>query len=193
MKQIGLFGDKAFKSRNKKIVKSNSLKCYSPSAETPEAIMDDLVNVHGRKKFYALASGGKDSVSVCHWLAEREQLEAVVHIQTNVGIKATTDFIKDLCQEKGWKLHVIEPQPSMVYSAFVLQYGFPGPSFHRMIMGILKYKTMRDFALTIDRKNHCLMSGVRKFESVRRMGNYPEPIQTDGSMWFACPFFYKKE
>lgn len=191
-KQTSLFGEKPFISRNKKIIKSNGLKFYSPTKETPEDIMNDLEKIHGRSKFYALTSGGKDSISVCHWLAERGQLEAAVHIQTNIGIKQTTDFVKDLCKEQNWKLHVIEPSPKFTYASHVLQYGFPGPGFHRLIMGKLKYKTMRDFALTIDRKNHCLISGVRKFESVRRMGNYLEPIQSDGSLWFACPFFYKK-
>ncbi len=185
-------GVKPFVSRNKKIIKSGGIKFYPATQETPEAIMEDLVNIHHRTKFYALTSGGKDSISLLHWLAEQGKLEAAVHIQTNVGIQATTDFVIELCEEKGWPLHVIQPSPKFTYAAHVLQYGFPGPGFHRLIMGKLKYKTMRDFALTIDRKNHCLISGVRKFESVRRMGNYPEPIQSDGSLWFACPFFYKK-
>jgi len=191
-KQTTINGEIPFIKRNKKVIKSGGLKFYPPTEETPEAIMDDLEKIHGRSKFYALTSGGKDSISICHWLAERGQLEAAVHIQTNIGIKQTTDFVKDLCKDQGWKLHIIEPQPKFIYTSFVLQYGFPGPNFHRMIMGMLKYKTMRDFALSIDRENHCLISGVRKFESVRRMGNYPEPIQSDGNLWFGCPFFYKQ-
>ena len=190
--QLTLEGHKEFIKRNMKIIKSGSMKFYPSPNETPESIIDEVENVHGRNKFYALTSGGKDSVSLCHWLAEKGKLEAAVHIQTNVGIKKTTDFVKDLCHDQGWRLHVIEPQPKFIYASHVLQYGFPGPAFHRLIMGRLKFKTMRDFALTIDRKKHCLVSGVRKFESIRRMGNYPEPIQSDGSLWFCCPFFYKK-
>lgn len=190
-KQTNLFGEKPFVSRNKKIIKSGSLKFYQSSVETPDGIIDDLEIIHNRTKFYALTSGGKDSVSLCHWLAEKGKLESVVHIQTNIGIKATTDFVKDLCQDQGWKLHVIEPSSKFTYASHVLQYGFPLAGFHRLIMGKLKYKTMRDFALTIDRKNHCLISGVRKFESARRMGNYPYHIQSDGALWFGCPFFYK--
>lgn len=191
-KQLTLEGDEKFVKRNMKIIKSGSMKFYPASEETPEGIINDVETVHGRDKFYALTSGGKDSISLCHWLAEQGKLQAAVHIQTNVGIQTTTDFVKDLCQDQGWKLHVIEPQPKFIYASHVLQYGFPGPGFHRLIMGRLKFKTMRDFALTIDRKKHCLVSGVRKFESVRRMGNYPEPIQSDGALWFCCPFFYKK-
>lgn len=190
--QQTLTGSKPFVSRNMKIIKGHGMKFYPPTAETPEAIMDDLEKIHGRSKFYGLTSGGKDSTALLHWLAERGQLEAAVHIKTNIGIQATTDFVIDLCKEWNWPLHVIEPSPKFTYSAHVLQYGFPGPGYHRMIMGKLKFKTMRDFALTIDRKKHCLISGVRKFESARRMGNYPEPIQTNGAVWFGCPFFYKK-
>lgn len=189
--QKTLFGEKPFTVRNKKIIKSGGLKFYPPTKETPESIIDDLENIHGRSKFYALSSGGKDSISLTHWLDSIGKLEAVVHIKTNVGLSMTTDFIIELCEKMNWKLFLIEPSPKFTYASHVLQYGFPGPAFHRLIMGKLKYKTMRDFALTIDRKNHCLISGVRKFESVRRMGNYPEPIQSDGSMWFGCPFFYK--
>jgi len=175
-KQTYLFGEKPFISRNKKIIKSGTIKFYPPSKQTPEAILDDLETIYHRTKFYALTSGGKDSISLCHWLAEKEKLESVVHIQTNIGIQSTTDFVKDLCSEYGWKLHVIEPNPKFTYASHVLQYGFPLAGFHRLIMGKLKYKTMRDFALTINRDNHCLISGIRKFESVRRMENYPYPM-----------------
>lgn len=190
-KQETLFGEKPFKVRNKKTIKSYGLKFYEPSAETSEAIVDDLENIHGRTKFYSLFSGGKDSITTAHWLDSIGKLEAVVHIQTNIGLQMTTDFVREFCEKQDWKLYVIEPNPKFTYASFCLEYGFPLPAFHRLIMGKLKYKTMRDFALTIDRKNHCLMSGVRKFESTRRMGNYPSPIQTDGSMWFANPIFYK--
>ncbi len=188
--RLAMSGPTPFKPASKTGVKSHGLKFIPPTAETPEAIISDLENIHGRTKFYALTSGGKDSMSVCHWLAEQNKLEAAVHIQTNVGIRATTDWIQDRCRELGYRLYVIQPQPKFVYAAFVLQYGFPGPSAHRMIMGLLKYKTMRDFALSLDPKRHCLISGVRKFESDRRQANYPHPIQHDGRMWFGCPFFY---
>ncbi len=189
--QQTLTGESPFKVRNKKIIKSGTIKFYPSAFETPESIIDDLENIHGRTKFYSLFSGGKDSITTTHWLDSIGKLEAVVHIKTNIGLQMTTDFVEEFCENQGWKLYVIEPNPKYTYASFVLEYGFPLPAFHRLIMGKLKYKTMRDFALTIDRKNHCLISGVRKFESARRMGNYPYPIQSDGALWFACPMFYK--
>jgi len=189
--QSSLYAKSQFKSQNKKIIKSGGIKFYPSTQETPQGIIDDLENIYHRTKFYSLTSGGKDSISLTHWLDSIGKLEAVVHIKTNIGLSSTTDFVIQLCKEQGWKLHIIEPSPKFTYASHVLQYGFPLAGFHRLIMGKLKYKTMRDFALTINRKEHCLISGIRKFESQRRMGNYPEPIQSDGHLWFGCPFFYK--
>lgn len=192
-KQTTLYGEPKLKIRNRRTKTINGLKYFPPSEENFDAIINDLENIHGRTNFYALTSGGKDSVTVAKRLADMGKLKACVHIKTNVGVQQTTDFIEDLCNDMGWKLHIIEPQPKFIYASFVLQYGFPLNNFHRLIMGYLKYQTMRNFALSIDKKKHCLISGVRKFESKQRFGNYPEPIQTDGSMWFGCPIFYEKD
>jgi 3'-phosphoadenosine 5'-phosphosulfate sulfotransferase (PAPS reductase)/FAD synthetase len=190
-KQTVLFGSKPIRVTNKKIIKSGSIKFYEPTSETPEAILDDLENIYHRTNFYVLTSGGKDSVALCDWMNKQGKLKAVVHIKTNIGVQKTTDFVVELCEKHDWPYHIIEPQPKFIYASFVLQYGFPGPAIHHMVMGMLKFKTMRDFALSIDRKNHCLISGVRKYESIRRLGNYAEPINSDGSLWFGSPFFYK--
>ena len=189
--QDTLFGEKPFRVLSKKMVKHGSLKFYEPSKETPEAIMQDLEELHGRTRFFAMFSGGKDSMSVAHKLSEMGKLDSVVHIKTGVGLQITEDFVRDICQEMGWRLHIIEPNPKYTYASHVLQYGFPGPAFHSMIMSKLKFRTMRDFALSIDRKGHCLITGIRKFESQRRMGKYPRPIQTDGVLWYGCPLFYE--
>lgn len=189
-KQQGLFGEKPFISRNMKIIKNGSFKFYPSPTKTFEGIIDELETTYHRTKFYSLFSGGKDSMTTTDKLDKMGKLEAVVHIKTNIGLQMTVDFVEEICKERNWKLFIIEPSPKFTYAAHVLQYGFPGPGFHRLIMGKLKYKTMRDFALTIDRKNHCLISGIRKFESERRMGNYPEPIQSEGALWFGCPIFY---
>lgn len=189
--QTGLFGTKPFVQRNKKIIKSGSLRHYPPSGENMESVVGDLIE-RGRTNFYCGFSGGKDSMTNAHKLATLypENFKGCFHIKTGVGLQMTTDFVEEICEKMGWKLWIIEPNPKFTYASHVLQYGFPGPGFHRLIMGKLKYKTMRDFALTLDRKHHVLMSGVRKWESTRRLGNYPYPIQSDGALWFGCPIFY---
>ena len=189
--QSGLFGDTSFKMRSNHPIKKSSLCFYTPSEETPEAIVRDCEEKYGRNRFFVLSSGGKDSQCVLNWMDSHDKMEAVVHIQTNIGLSVTTDFVKDYCNSRGYKLYVIEPAHKYVYASHVLQYGFPGPGFHNMIMGKLKYKTMRDFAYSMDKKHTVLVSGIRKFESNRRTKNYPEPIGCDGNLWFANPYFYK--
>ena len=186
-----LFGDPDVKPNNRISVKKilHDHQSYETKARDPDGIIKEAEAL-GRKKFYALTSGGKDSITMTNWLAEVGKLECVVHIQTNIGLKMTTDFVKDYCQEKGWPLKVIEPNPKFVYLTFCLEYGFPGPELHTMIMSRLKWRTMIAFAKGAG-KDHCLVSGVRKFESNRRMKNYMMPIQKNSGMWFCAPFFYK--
>ena len=129
-------------------------------------------------------------MTTAHKLAEINKLEKVVHIRTNIGLKMATDFVKDICQEYGWPLQIIEPKPKYTYAAQALEFGFPGPATHRFIMAYLKFGTMADFALSADKKNHCLVTGIRKSESNRRFGKYPHPIQKHGSVWFTSPIFY---
>ena len=190
--QLGLFGDgPEFKVRTNHQVKKTTLKFYRPSAETPEAIIRDCEEKYDRDRFFVLSSGGRDSQCVLNWADRTDKLEGVAHIKTNIGLSVTTDFVSDFCQSRGYKLYLLEPAHKFVYASHVLQYGFPGPAFHNLIMGKLKYKTMRDFAYTIDKKHACLLSGIRKFESNRRTKNYPEPIGNDGDLWFANPYFYR--
>lgn len=188
--QKTLFGEKPLKISNKKIIKSSGMKFYSSPEESFESIIEELETVYHRTKFISGFSGGKDSMTTTHKLDQMGKLDSVFHIKTNIGLQMTTDFVEETCEKMGWKLQVIEPSPKYTYASHVLQYGFPGPGFHRLIMGKLKYKTMRDFALSYDKQNHCIISGIRKFESERRMGNYPLPIQSDGALWFGCPIFY---
>ena len=167
------------------------MNTYPVQSKDPADIIAELENL-GRKKFYVMCSGGKDSVSLAHYMAEMGKLDGVFHIQTNIGIQKTTDFVKDLCQEQGWKLFVREPSPKFLYASLVLEAGFPSAGAHHIIMRYLKYMPMRKFAFEAERKkDHVMISGVRKFESQRRMGNYDDPISRDGNLWFGMPFFWK--
>ena len=132
------FGEKPFISRNKKIIKRSTMSFYPAHAKTPEAILQDTEEIFHRTKFYALASGGKDSQTLTNWLDSINKLEAVVHIKTNIGLHRTADFMHDFCQSKGYKLYMIEPSPKFTYASHVLQYGFPSATHHHMIMGKLK-------------------------------------------------------
>ena len=184
------FGQKEKKITDKKVIKLGNLKFYQSPEKTPESILEEIENVYHRSKFYALFSGGKDSMTATHLLDSMGKLESVVHIKTNIGLQMTTDFVIEICEKMGWPLRIIEPNPKFTIVAQALENGFGNPQSHRIVMGRLKFKTMRDFALSIDRDNHCLISGIRSMESNRRMGNYLGPIQSNGAMWFGNPIFY---
>jgi len=177
---------KIYNARNKKKGKHNR---YYTDARTFEDIIHEVENVHGRKNFYCLFSGGKDSMTCAHKLNEMGKLKSIVHIKTYVGLQMTEDYVRDVCREYNWPLRIIEPAMKYIYAARVLEYGFPLNDNHRIIMGYLKYHAMHNFALQ-DKEDHCLVSGIRKMESSRRSKNYLTPIQRDGSVWFCNPIFY---
>lgn len=192
-KQKDIFGNEIIKVRTSHKPKKTGSQFYATDAVTPADIIKELEEKYDRRSFYALTSGGNDSLMTCHVLAEMNKLKKVVHIDTGTGIKATQDFVKDTCQSYGWPLQIIYPPFKYIYVAFCLEHGFPGAGVHKSIMAHLKYRAMRNFALSADPKNHCLVTGIRQFESERRKVNYNYPINRDNSVWFANPIFYKSQ
>jgi len=163
-------------------------KFWRSKDESPESILEAAEIIHKKTDFYALVSGGKDAVSIAHWLSEQNRLKAVLHIDTGVGIQATQDFVKDLCQDQGWPLEILKPKPPYVYASMALEFGFPGPANHSQIMGRLKSETLRHYVK--GKPYHCMITGVRKFESARRQGKYPAPLNLKNNVFFCNPFFY---
>lgn len=178
-------------------LKPQGFRSYMYPDESPDEIMKELIEIHGRTKFFVLCSGGKDSISVVNYIATQypENFGGVMHIKTNIGVKRTTDWVIEYCEEMGWNLEVCEPNPPNVYDELVLKYGFPGAGAHTIVMRKLKYITMRNFAFQNEerKESHALISGIRAFESARRMQNYKGAIQRDGKLWFTAPFFKKTD
>lgn len=77
---------------------------YSTPDETPDAIVWEIINIHKRTKFWVLCSGGKDSITLVHYIATHypEHFMGVMHIKTNVGVSATTKWLEQYCAEKGY-------------------------------------------------------------------------------------------
>lgn len=143
-------------------------------------------------KLWALVSGGKDSMVLADWLRhavpdrgdEWIGLAGVLHIDTGIGTPDLIPFLKqqffDL--EEGF---VIIRTP-IEYDWFVRKYGFPGPAGHRYAVNYLKGRAIRQF-----RKSHpeaILASGVRRHESVRRMGTSKKWSKFEG-LWCHAPLF----
>lgn len=182
-------------------VETNRLKpigiYFYPSVNlSPEGIMKEVLTIHNKKTFWVLCSGGKDSMSVVHYIATNypEQFAGVLHIKTGVGIKLTTEWLKTYCEEKGWPLEIRSP-PEGTYRDIVLKVGFPNAGLHTIVMRLLKLITMRRF-INEDperKNNHALIGGIRAFESARRMVNAKTPISRDGSLFFVNPFLMKED
>ena len=154
---------------------------------TPEQVVDIAVNDYGRHDFYGLCSGGKDSVSVCHWFSTNypELFKGILFIDTTIGIPDTRKFVEELCKEQGWELHVRQPDTS--FREWVMEYGFPTQRAHRYIMGYLKYHPMRKFIKEKSLHHGCLISGVRRQESKRRMKTVKGAIHKEGQLHICQP------
>jgi len=172
----------------RKKIKKGGYEWYYTDARDYEDIIYDVEAKHGRKNFYALFSGGKDSMTAAHKLYEMGKLKSIIHIKTYVGLQMTEDYVRDVCREYNWPLKIISPTTKYIYAARVLENGFPVNSNHRIIMGYLKYKAMYNFGATDP--DHCFVSGIRKMESTRRSKNYLTPIQRNGFLWHCNPIFY---
>lgn len=56
-------------------------------------------------KFVAF-SGGYDSLTVTHLCMEHFDFDAVLHIDTGIGLQDTRDFVEYVCESRGWDLTV---------------------------------------------------------------------------------------
>lgn len=149
----------------------------------------------GLDTFIVGYSGGKDSGKVLHKLNEMGKLYGVLHLRTNTGVESTEKFVIEQCKQMNTKLFIREPTPlAFAYVSYCLQFGFPGANMHSSIMKILKYNTMKKFIQEPQFKNKspAIIGGVRKFESIRRLGSYNSPITQESDLWFVNPIFYEE-
>lgn len=114
--------------------------------------------------FWALVSGGKDSVAMAHVLASSDRLAGVAFIDTGIACPDTMPFVADLCSGMGWPLRIV--RTPVVYEDLVMRYGFPGPAMHSVAMSALKARAIRVLRREVD--GVVLASGVRAMESARR-------------------------
>lgn len=161
--------------------------------QTPEQIIQDLINNHKKKNFYVLFSGGKDSVCIAHYIASNypENFKGVVFTNTGISSQITRKFVLDYCKKMNWRLHMTWARKP--YYDIIMEHGFPNPKSHRIIMGYLKFQSWYYF-LKNKKKDSAFISGVRKKESWARnkIRFYTKtPIDINAGLTFAKPFLYK--
>jgi len=158
---------------------------------TKEKSILDKAKAMGKTKFYALVSGGKDSISAAIITDRLVGLTGVIFVDTTIGLQETKDFVIRTCKEHSWKLKILKPKTT--YEDMVLKYGFPKPSHHRMSFIYLKWQPIYYWIKDLpDREQIALISGVRKRESKRR-GRTTEEIKIDATckyMVWVAPIMY---
>lgn len=149
------------------------------------ALITEARERYAPKTVVAMYSGGNDSTTMLHLV--REQVDAACHINTGIGIERTRQFVRDTCAD--WNLPLIEELTAESYEDIVLEYGFPGPSMHRVMYSRLKERPLRQVVKRLkdgDRKARIvLLSGIRRWESARRFYAGYEPINEgeSGVVW----------
>jgi 3'-phosphoadenosine 5'-phosphosulfate sulfotransferase (PAPS reductase)/FAD synthetase len=164
----------------------------SEPMETPEHIIRRAIELYEPTHIFGLFSGGDDSLTVTHF-AKRQLgtlIDAIVHINTGIGLPETRAFVDAACSTLGWNLLEYKAKDlAQDYEQIVLQHGFPGPSQHLKMFVRLKERALD--ALVRDHKGGhvMLISGVRQQESTKRM-KLSEPVHKDGRKIWCAPFFY---
>lgn len=166
------------------------------------SILERAIQEHRPRHIFCLFSGGHDSLTATHFVMQRlPGMASVVHIDTGIGIPETQQFVVDTCARYGWPLKIYRatentkadgtPDPQD-YDQIVLENGFPGPGAHRIMYSKLKQRQIR--RLVREHKQNradriMLVSGVRRQESKRRMGNVAE-IQREGAQVWVAPLMH---
>lgn len=179
--------------------------------EHAHAIIEQAIKEYSPTHAFAMFSGGYDSLTTTHvsmtYLLERhpEILSQVAHINTGIGVEETREFVRETCKQYGWTLkeyHASETS-RMQYRDLVLKFGFPGPAHHGIMYRWLKERSIvrlmkehRIGGMYEDKRKRnriLLITGVRRQESVRRMGNVA-PIQYEsGRVWTAPLIDWSKD
>lgn len=125
-------------------------------------------------KTYALFSGGYDSLVSTHKEMETGDAEAVIYLDTSSALPENTEFVKEVCAEFGWPLHVLPP--TLTLKEFALRYGFPKSGAHSWAFRYFKAHALGRFTTTLDDRPE-FVTGVYRHESDRRFQNVDSRIQ----------------
>lgn len=171
-------------------------------SRTPTEIMTEASDRYDYSHAFSLFSGGDDSLATTHWVMTRGYADAVVFIDTGIGVPETREYVEWVCGVYGWPLRVYhahdhvdrngDPMPQ-IYEELVLEHGFPGPAHHTKMFNRLKGRQID--RLVKGHKTHwkdrvLLITGLRTSESRRRMLLKGREIDRKGAKVWVNPVFY---
>ena len=137
--------------------------------------------------YIGLFSGGKDSLTCCHYMWKKGKLSEVLYCHTGVGLNER--YVRETCKLYGWKLVVVRPA-EYEYETFVQRYGFPRPTSHSWIMQRLKLNPIKKWWRQARKSRDIVfLSGIRLKESKRRAMNFgkEDKLETLTGMRFDKP------
>lgn len=156
--------------------------------EVAEIRIAAAIAEHRPVAVFAAFSGGHDSLTSTALAMETGLVDAVVHINTGIGVDDTRQFVYDTCRDQGWPFIELHPPEGHTYRDIVLEHGFPGPGGHLFTYTRLKERPLRELHARYRKKRGdkiMIITGVRSQESTRRMGNV-EPVAVEsGRIWVA--------
>lgn len=167
-------------------------------AEHALKVIDDAVKAYNLDAVFALVSGGDDSLAMSQLCAVHDKFAGVIHIDTLTGI-TDTDAWKTgqpeaiatrhtITQAQCNKWELIIKAPFTRYEMLITKEGFPGAAAHSMMYRYLKERPLDQAkieARKIGGKKVGFVTGIRKAESVQRMG-YVESVHKDRhGIWIA--------
>ena len=115
---------------------------------------------------WALISGGGDSTAAALWAEEDPGFAGVVYIDTGTALPGVREHVERLAAIRGWPLVVLDSGDTI--ERMSAKFGLAGPGFHKLPYRLLKERRLADFYR--DRGRVRLITGIRRNESVRRMG-----------------------
>lgn len=138
-----------------------------------EHIIHDAVDRHQPAGVYALFSGGSDSTTMLDIARRTGRLDGVIHVNTTIGIRATREFVRQVCAD--WQLPLIEQAPPQSYAEIVRERGFFGPKDHGYAYRLLKKEAIRIIKRRLltwrGQDKLMFLTGMRSAESDRRMAH----------------------
>lgn len=169
-------------------------KTDSANCEVSMNLIDTALKQYNLSRFYALFSGGHDSLTATHIASQHDAFTGVIHIDTGTGLPETRQFVEDTCREQDWSLHIFTPQMAITagyvaatYEDLIVRYGLPGAPQHNNMYRYLKERPLRlAKAMLAPGGKWLLITGVRSQESQRRMGHV-KPIREDHSTIWCAP------
>jgi len=153
---------------------------------------------HGIERTFVLYSGGNDSGALVAAMMENGLAEAVLHIDTGIGIEETQEHVVKVCADRECPLHIAKTPFSyddMVLGREKLSGGFPSPGSHLFYYTRLKERALEKFRRenkTRRGERWLLLTGIRQGESVKRMRLKDAYSKTSGFHWYNPMFLWDK-